>query len=122
VVESWIPLQAGSIIFTGTNNFQTAENETCSRYQLSIRHKTYARHEFCSELIPSAWPEGGEAMPLADPFGERLVRQPILSNLKYYLNLWIISGNNNKILITNRIIPPLIIRLDSFCVSGFVLF
>jgi len=35
-----------------------------------FKTETYARHEFCTQLIPSACPKGGEAMPLADPFSQ----------------------------------------------------
>jgi hypothetical protein len=53
VVESWIPL-CGNYYFCGADNFQIADNETSSLYQLSIKHKTYIRHEFSTQLIPSA--------------------------------------------------------------------
>jgi hypothetical protein len=48
----------GSALSCGTDNFQFAENETSSLYQLSIKHKTYVRHEFRTQLATvslSAW-------------------------------------------------------------------
>jgi hypothetical protein len=34
----------GPALSCGADNFQVAENETSSLYQLSIKNKTYARH------------------------------------------------------------------------------
>jgi hypothetical protein len=44
----------GPALSCGTDNFQIAENETSSCNQLSIKHRTYARHKFRTQLIPSA--------------------------------------------------------------------
>jgi hypothetical protein len=51
----------GPALSCGADNFHNAPNKTSSLYQLSTKHKTYARHEFrtiparrlCGGLIPS---------------------------------------------------------------------
>ena len=51
-------LPNGCALSCGVDNYRHATNETSSCYQLSIKHKTYARHEFRTHAHPvglSAW-------------------------------------------------------------------
>jgi hypothetical protein len=44
----------GLALSCGADKFLNTQNETSSFSQLSIKYKTYARHEFRTQLIPSA--------------------------------------------------------------------
>jgi hypothetical protein len=58
-------LPNGPALSCGTDKFQVTENETSSLYQLSIKHKTYARNVNCTQLATvslSAWLGGAYLM------------------------------------------------------------